>query len=284
MHIVNTLGLAIVVGLSTLSCGRLGISDDELNEGTNAVAEDLGNLDQSINGFTARESEATPAKPLATRAACSDSTFSACSASARERVFSDCTLVGATWAGTIRVAFSGANCLVDDNDDTATRTLPSGMVVTGKRGGSMTVTTAATTAWDGTAISGGHKVTKTTAGYNFEILGINRTITVGSFEFANVSRKTTSAVAVTGTSRSDRVVNGGAIVTYHNKAEFNVSWVPTNVTWASTCKCPVSGTLTGTLSGSRTGTAVMTFTGCGTATVEKSGTTEAVTLDSCESA
>jgi hypothetical protein len=71
----------------------------------------------------------------------------------------------------------------------------------------------------------------------------------------------------------------------HNLANYSVTLTASNLTWASSCNCAVSGTLTGSVSGGRRDgkSASVTITGCGEADVTIDGETDSVTLDRCGS-
>lgn len=264
-------------------CQKFNFTDEGFEEAAQSVSEALADLDDALSANTER-GIVRGTLPSYGLICLIGAPLTECSEGVRQRNFNGCTRGGATWDGMVTLSFSDSNCFLDSEGDTITRTT-SDVFVTGRRGASISVNTDLTSAYDGTELGGGQKVTKTDDGYSFEVLGITRigALANGS-ELFNISRKTTEVLNVTGENRRNRTVDGGTLVSYHNIMEFTVSWVPSSVTWESDCKCPISGTLTGTLSGSKTGTITMEYTGCGTATLTRDGSTSDVTLDSCERA
>lgn len=289
---ILTLSTVTLIGFG---CGKLGSYDfasNEIDESSQSAGDDLSSMDESVSGaVSTREGveEALETFALAdqadrnSRAICTSANFASCGAGARTRDFDNCTIGTTTWDGTINLAFSDATCKMDSAGKTVTRTLASpGMIITGRRGGTITATTDTATTWDGTSVGGGHRLTRTATGYTLSILGIHRSGKIGTTEFMNISRKTTTDLTITGTGRNGRTVTAGTIVTYHNLKDFNMAWTPSNLTWGADCRCPTSGTMTGTATGSVEGTFTMTFgSTCGSVTLAKDDSSETVTLDSC---
>jgi hypothetical protein len=127
-------------------------------------------------------------------------------------------------------------------------------------------------------------LTKTGAGaFSYRVNGISRVLknSSGSTLF-DISTTTTSDIAVTGTSRSNRVMNGGALVVKHNVKNYTTTLTPENLTWTSTCTCASSGKLTGKIEGDESADDVtIQITGCGTGTITANGKTSDVNFDRC---
>ncbi|MFN0063683.1 MAG: hypothetical protein ACKVPX_14345 [Myxococcaceae bacterium] len=205
-------------------------------------------------------------------AACSTVTFDACSSGERLKTWGGCTIGRATLTGTVRLQFSRNLCQVITNGDTVTRRPD--FTIAGTRGATLTVSTSGT--------GGGQVLTKTATGYSFSVSGLDRAATrPDGGELFHIQTETTSPLTITGTSRANRVINGGTLRITHHIADFMTDLTPSNVTWTAGCNCPTSGMFSGTLSGSRTGTFTIEFTGCGTATVTTGSASETVELDRC---
>jgi hypothetical protein len=211
--------------------------------------------------------------PSAYAASCWQSTYTACSAGVRTRDFDTCTMGAATLNGAVTLTFSRtALCTVVTAGDTVTRT--GSFSLTGPYGGSLAVTSP----------GGGQTLTKTAAGFDYAVHGIDRTLTgPNGGPLFDVSARTTAPLAVTGSSRADLKIVSGALEITHNLAGYKVTLVPDNLAWSSACNCAVSGTLSGTVQGGvSSGTsASITITGCGQATVTVDGDAESVSLDRC---
>ncbi len=291
---ILTLGTVALIGFG---CGKLGsysFGDNEIDESSQSAGDDLSSMDESVSGAVsvsrgdveeAVESFGAVVEDISSksRAICTSASFTSCTSSARTRDFDSCTIGTTTWDGVINLAFNQTDCKLDAPGETVTRTLASpGMVITGRRGATITATTDTATTWDGTSVGGGHKLTRTATGFTLSILGIHRSGKIAGAEFMNISRKTTTDLTITGTGRNGRVVSEGTIVTYHNLKKFNVAWTPSELTWGADCRCPTSGTMTGVSTGSVEGTFTMTFgSTCGSVTLAKDSSSETVTLDSC---
>jgi len=77
-------------------------------------------------------------------------------------------------------------------------------------------------------------------------------------------------------------MNGGSLEVNHNLAGFTAIFTPSNLQWSAGCCHPVAGSLAVTYSGSKTGTATVSFNGCGSATVNQDGQSQAVEFSYCE--
>ncbi|MBL7715625.1 MAG: hypothetical protein JNL01_09170 [Bdellovibrionales bacterium] len=133
--------------------------------------------------------------------------------------------------------------------------------------------------------AGGQKLTKVSSGsYSWQTLGVNRKIvTAAGRTIVDIDTYTTSNIGITGTSRANRVLNGGELAIKHNIAGYTTYLKPENVTWSrSTCTCPVSGKWTGRVEGSNeTDDFTVEITGCGTGKITVEGESEDITFDRC---
>jgi hypothetical protein len=209
--------------------------------------------------------------PSAEAAGCAQETFTACSSGVRTRTFDGCSIGPATLNGSVELDFSDSACGMSASSDSVTR--KANFTLTGPNGGTITVSSP----------DGGQKVTNNGDGtFNYEVLGMHRVGTdAGGKTVFDVSTSTSAPIGVTGTSRSNRVINGGTLVVQHNLAGVTATLSPSNVTWDGTCNCPVSGSWSGTRSGNKTGSFTVTLTGCGTGTVTTADGTKNVTFDRC---
>ncbi|HXJ20917.1 MAG TPA: hypothetical protein VMT03_11855 [Polyangia bacterium] len=209
--------------------------------------------------------------PTASAAACYPFTFSACASGVRTETFSSCTFGPTTVDGNVTLAFSdSAGCALAVGDS-VNRTAD--FTISGDYGGSLTVTSP----------GGGQTLTRTATGFDFAVGGIERVLMgLRNNELFDISTETTTPLSITG-SPGNLVIVGGTLVITHHLAGYAVSLTPNNLTWASTCNCAVSGSLSGTVSGGKDDgkSATVTLTGCGTADVTIDGDTESVTMDRC---
>ncbi len=204
------------------------------------------------------------------------STFGSCSSNTITRNFNGCTIGTATLTGTVTLAWGGssASCVMSAANDYITRS-PS-FLLTGRRGATLTSTKTGTFGQKLTWTSG----TGTTRVMSYSNDGIRRffTDTSGTVTY-DFTTTTTSAITVTGTSRANRVLSGGSLRVTNNLTSLSCDYVPTNVTWTSTCSCASSGTWSGSCSDGKTST--VTITGCGTASLVMGPDTQTLNFDRC---
>lgn len=215
--------------------------------------------------------------PTANAATClTGSTFSSCLGNVITRTFNDCTIGGATLSGTVTLTWGGtsASCVMAAAADTVTRS-PS-FTLTGRRGATLTVSKTGSFGQRLTWSSG----TGTSRILSFTNDGIRRVFTTSEgtvlFDFTTT---TTDAITVTGTLRSNRVLSGGTLKVVNNLTNVSCSYVPTSVTWTSTCTCASSGTWEGTCTDGKTTN--LTISGCGTASLTIGTDTQAFSFDRC---
>jgi len=212
--------------------------------------------------------------PSAEAATCGEAAFSACSAGIRTRTFSSCSLASvATLDGSVSLAFTARPlCTLAVAGDAVTRS--ASFSVTGLYGGMLTVTSP----------GGGQTLTQTAAGFEYKVGGMERTLTgAAGRTLFDITTRTTTPLAITGSSRADRVIVSGTLEVTHHLAGYGVSLTPDHLAWSASCNCATSGRLTGLVSGgARDGkSATVELTGCGEADVTIDGQTESITLDRC---
>ena len=201
------------------------------------------------------------------------------------RTYNNCALGSSSLllAGTATYTFSAAGCsMTGVTNRSVTRT--TNLTLTGKSGGSLTISSNNHADYRGNTFGGGQRLTVggTSGQYTVDVLGMNRTMTggFGSTVFS-ISSRTTSAITATGTSLSNLVLTGGLLEIIHNRAQYVLTLALNNVAFSNTCACPVSGSLTGTFSGSVSGSATFTYTGCGTATLVSGDLSRSISIDAC---
>ena len=284
----------VVATLSVSGCPKG--DDDESGQIGAAVGEAMASLDESVAGATTTAMLPTnPYLPLrrmpmqlrgpawrrafdsvvpsAYAASCWGSMFSPCAAGVRTMDFAACTIGPSTLDGMVSLSFTRtAACALVTDGDAVTRTAD--FTLTGPYGGTLAVTSP----------GGGQTVTRTAAGFNYTVGGMQRVLRgPGGRTLFDVSTRTTAPIVVTGSSRTDLVIASGGLEIDHNVAGYTVNLTAQNLTWTPTCNCASSGTLTGTVTGGRFDgkSASVTITGCGHAAVTLGDETESVTLDCC---
>lgn len=212
----------------------------------------------------------TPIKS-AQAVACKDTTYSSCTSSSKVRDLAGCTIGSAEFTGSVTLNFSNASCLMSTNGNTVDRT--PNFSVTGRRNATLTVSKTG---------SVGQRLQKTgTSSFSFSNDGIRRVFTAEGVDLFDFTTTTTSNIAVTGTSRSDRVMTGGTLRVTNNKTALTCDYSPTNVAWSSSCNCASSGAWSGNCSDGKT--SELTITGCGTATLTINDSSENLQFDRCYS-
>jgi len=284
-------GVAVVTASLASGCRRMG--EDYEGQIASAVGEVMAAADEAVQGGTATAMHQgvptlrTPDElrgplwrraldaivPEAYAASCWPGTLSGCNSGVRTRAFDRCTIGRSTLEGSVTFSFNRpAVCAVVTAGDMVTRT--AAFTLTGPYGGTLDVTSP----------GGGQTLTRTVAGFDYSVGGMQRVLTgPGGRKLFDVSTRTTAPIVVTGTSRADLVIVSGALEVSHNVAGYKVTLVPENLTWSASCNCAVSGSLTGTVAGGSADgkSASVQLTGCGQATVTVDGETESVTLDRC---
>lgn len=255
-------------GGSSGSLGLLSSSD--------SYDHSIDRLEKKFEGQIMSEPDASQL-PIGAYAACGSSDFGTCSSNVITRTFSACTIGSGVFSGTVTLTWATAAsaCTLTGTGGTITR-VPN-FTVTGRRGATLTVSKTAAIGQRITWSSG----TGTSKVFSFTNDGIRRVFaTAGGATLLDITTTTTSAITVTGTSRSNRVLSGGTLRLTNNSNNVTCDVSPTNITWsAATCNCPRSGTWSGSCSNGNN--YLLTITGCGTADLTVGSTTTSVAFDRC---
>lgn len=303
-------GSALVLGFVLLTaCGKKDddstttSSPSDLSETANAASEQAiaaaQSFDSSSYAMIQNKRKETVAKRVqnlilpealaATACNAGGSSTGSCPGSAPytiERTYNSCSMADSaiTLSGTADYTYSASGCsMIGVTNRTVTRT--TNLTMTGKNGGTLTISSANATDYRGNTIGGGQTlaVNATSGEYSYTVGGVTRTLTgPGGTTLMSLATRTTSAIMASGTSLSNLVLSGGSLEIIHNKAKYVLTLTANNVGFSNSCACPVSGSMTGTYSGSVSGSATISYAGCGTADVTTSGGASAsVTIDSC---
>lgn len=291
--------LAAISSLAMTGCGKIQLDDQD--EVVKQVADTMASMDDASGdssgtlGFVPMDAGKSfrnwnrslldRFSPIGTAqaAACSSTYSFTCSGGSLVRTLS-CEVLGILpVSGTVTltmsdpssnpVGCSGATFSSAFNNGYSIVRQPN-FTITGARG-SIQVTSS----------GGGQKLTKVSSGnYSWQTIGVNRKIvTAGGSTIVDIDTYTTSNIGISGTSRANRVLNGGELAIQHNIAGYTTYLKPENVTWSrSTCTCPVSGKWTGRVEGeNETDDFILEITGCGTGKIIVEGESEDVTFDRC---
>ena len=274
------LGLAIAT-----SCGRgTEVGEDDI---ANATGEAMASTDEALVGaVTTHRTESwqdtfaeTSGPWAAATCGFSGLDFTACAAGSRARTFGGCTLLNATWEGTVTLTFSQAACTFATSGDTITR-VPN-FTISGRRGRTLSVTVA----------SGGYgqRITRGASAGSFTLATskVKRVAidAVGTTTL-NIETSTGTAMTLTGATRTGRKLDGGTLVITDALNSKTYTLTPAAVTWDGTCNCASSGSWTGTIAttgSDSTTTITVAITACGSADVTLGTETTSVTLDRCAS-
>src|SRR4030095_11145986 len=162
--------------------------------------------------------------PSAYAAACWEPVFGACNAGVRVKDFAGCTVGPATVTGTVTLTFSRTLCLVAPTAHAATRI--ASLALPALWGGSVTVTSR----------GGGQTLTKTDAGFDYTVGGMERVLTLPSGrKLFDVATHTTAPIVVTGSSRADVKIVSGSLQIDHRIADYSVTLSASNLAWTSNC-------------------------------------------------
>lgn len=204
--------------------------------------------------------------------------FGSCTSNAVTRTFADCTVGSATFSGTVVNTWGGGatSCTLSGASQTITR-VPA-FTVTGRRGATLTVSKTGTVGQRLTLTSG----SGASSVFSLTNDGIRRVFTNASgattFDFTTT---TTSAITINGNSRTNRVLSGGSLRVTNNLSNVTCDYVPTAVTWTSSCNCPTSGSWAGSCSDGKNTN--LSLTGCGTASLTVGTVSTSVAFDRCYS-
>ena len=205
------------------------------------------------------------------------STFGACDDNVIIHTFDDCTLLLARFDGTVSLTWgqTSNDCQLQVEGDTITREPE--YTVTGLRGAELSVSKTGSVGQrlEWTDGDGNDKV------FKFTNDGIRRKFTTpAGATLLDFTTKTDEAITITGTKRSNRVVNGGKLKVTNNKTDISCQYTPVDVSWSLTCNCATSGAWTATCSDGTE--ASLDITGCGTAELTiDNGTPKDIEFDRC---
>lgn len=282
--------ILLIGGCNALN-GEEGDSTNETQETGQQIGDKAASMDEALGGGSrmlesARRTFArlSPGELVgdptaAERTSCLfNGGFSACPGAGpyvRTLTLGGCTLLGATFTGSISLTFNDTACQFDSTGDTISRAPD--YTITGLFGGTFTVSKTGTN---------GDTVTKSATADTavFTNDGTRRAFAKSGTTLFDFTTTTTSDITVTNTTnglavRDGRVVNGGTLHLVNNLTAGTCDLSPDNLTWSDACNCPTSGSVTGTCTAG-TGTVAFTST-CGVATVTLGSVTQTVILDRC---
>lgn len=270
--------LFLVMGLS--SCSD---SEDDVTALTGAssdlmvqqVGESMVSLDEASGNTSG-----TIVRSSFIEASCNGVSFGACGAIASATAvknFAGCTIVGGlvSLSGTVTLTYmgSGANtCTIPGIGDSVSR-VPAFTAALAGNNGSFTAS----------ALSTGQTLTRTGSGtFTFSNRGIRHVYAAsGGAAVADITTTTTADITISGTTRTDRVVDGGALQVTNNITNEVCTVSPNNVVWTSgNCSCPTSGTWTGSCSTGKALSLAFTST-CGTVNTTYGTASKTLTIDRC---
>ena len=210
-------------------------------------------------------------------AICSSAIFGACTANSVVRNYAGCTVDTSTFTGTVAITWGGASiaCHPAASGDTITR-VPS-FQITGPQGSTYSVTNVGAV---GQQIRLTNFAASATRTQTFTSDGIRRIVTSSTgTTLYDTTQSTTAPITITGTTRTNRTMNGGTVRIQNNLTGTTCDFSPTLVSWTGGCNCPTSGSWAGTCTDGRTSTILMTACGFGTVTLASGS--EDVHFDRC---
>ena len=224
--------------------------------------------------------------PEAQASACVRALYEPCIANSeggsRNTTFESCSLPsGLTMNGSVALNYTNSSCSLALGSS-VTRTYVFSIDSLG--GGSLAVSSLDHKDDNENTIGGGGRITRVDAtSWNLEILGKHKVLTRNGRKLFDISLRTTAAMRIEGgLARSSRTLDGGSLEVIHNLAQFTATYQPHNLQWTGLCCHPVAGTVDVTYTGSQSGSGTITFTGCGSATLNKDGLNRELTLNYCE--
>ncbi len=216
-----------------------------------------------------------------------------CSSGEKLKTYDNCTITvqnpqtelntNLTLNGNITLTYSDSNCDLSTTDDTVIKTYNFSRDTI--LGGTQTINSELHRNYEGVAIEGGGKLSKTDSGWNLKILGKHKKITnKEGQEILDLSIYTTDPISITGALYRDaRIINSGLLKIYNNKLAYQVSLVPIKLTYEDSCCYPLNGSISITYLGSINGTGTVTFNNlCGHATLTYENQSNDLIFNSCE--
>lgn len=207
-----------------------------------------------------------------------------CSGGEKNITYSDCDIYNSnqTLNGNVKLVYSDtSNCDIDTVGESVTRTYD--FTRTTGWGAQIRTHSENKTDYEGNNYGGGAVLTNTASGYEVEILGKHkeRTSAAGRARM-DVSIRTTSPLSFDELDRDNRTVNSGTLVVAHNILNYKVEMSPNNLEYSSSCCYPIGGTMDLTYSGTISASGVVSFNGCGSATVTRADESYEIEFYSCE--
>ncbi|WP_409479383.1 hypothetical protein [Pseudobdellovibrio sp. HCB154] len=269
--------LILVFGLS--SCSD---SDDDTaltGESSDLMVQQIGESMVSVDESSGNNN-GTFTRSSFLEAACSGVSFGACGATVSATAvkdFNGCTIVNGlvTVSGTITLTYAGTGsgtCTIPAVGDSVAQVPAFTASLVGNNG-----------SFAASALSTGQTLTRASSGtFTFANTGIRRVYTSGSGNaIADITTLTTSDITISGTTRTNRVINGGVLQVTNNLTNEVCNVSPNNVTWTSgSCSCPTSGTWTGTCSTGQPVSVAFTST-CGSVETMYGTASKTLTIERC---
>jgi hypothetical protein len=289
--------LSLFLPLLLISCSNNDSDADANNENAQQIADSMASIDESggasgeialqqsnqriFNRLAPQDIQEPFWKKIfvsdAIAASClSASTFGSCDSNTVTHTFDDCTLLLATFSGTVTFTWGGTStdCELQAVGDTITR--KPDYSVTGLLGAELTVSQTGTIGQRLTWVSG----TDDNKKFEFNNDGVRREFKKSDGTILlDFSTKTNEAISITGTKRSNREIDGGVLHVTNNKTDVTCNYTPSNVKWSSTCNCATSGSWSGDCSDGKH--AELKITGCGTGDMTMGSDTFSVDFDRC---
>lgn len=250
---------------STTGVSSLGSSEPVIQRAglATSLAQIFSGLSQSVPGFSA------------SFGSMSCQTVSDCTSgsSSAQTITSSCSSQG--FSGQTVINYSAPSCSVFNSTSI-------GIAPELQFGSVQSISAAASTDYRGVSMGGGYEISysMTSGTASFAEPGIHLVNTSSSpFDF---SSRTTAPISIA-LNFSDLTlsVNGGSLELIDNANQYTATVAADDLTFDSTCACPVSGTLNGTLSGTFSGSVSMTFNSCGSMTIDTQNVSSTVTVSSC---
>lgn len=281
------------------ACGKKAANSDSLNtlsvNSEEAMTESVVNsvssaMDEQSNESLTANRERTKSGNLlglmfqqAYALICERAYQQACQGGVKTVTYDRCTmgLSSVEVSGSVSLNYSAANCEMLADGDSVIRTHD--LQFEGPRGGLLSSSSASRLDYKSEQFGGGAQLTRTSAGWDFDVLGKHFNLVVRGKEIFNVSVRTLSPLKVTGgLSRHDRKVTDGSLEINHNLAKYTAVWTASNLQYQSNCCYPVAGSISAVFSGSKTGSAQINFSGCGQAEKLQDGQSVPLQFSSCQ--
>jgi hypothetical protein len=301
MSLSKRLGKLIIAGLAltiAASCAKKSDDSEEtISDSTSNAAESAGSAIGSIANETENgtlvstgvlEELADISQPQDSAYPLSVCTWAAarsCSSGTATVSWNSCKIGLNTLTGGWTSTYNPTTDCSLSAGESVTRTSSTGFTITFVGGATLTTSTEAHVAWNGTSIPSTGVVTSTD--------GSTRTVTINGLHRVLkgprgrtwFDHSLTGSLSITGTKAAGTRTVTGTMTLYHNRAQYTAAHTFNNVKWgSSTCPYPTSGSITSTLTGSVSGSATLTYSStCGSATfTDTSGSTSSVALSQPE--